>query len=189
MRRDVSRGRLLAAGVLAGLFLLAACGGSGSSSGSGSTATGKPAGSSSKPTVPAGTGIKTVSTSIGTVLTNSAGHTLYWFAIDTPTMSKCNGTCLTYWPPVQGAVKAAPGVSLPGKFGTIKRSDGSLQATYDGHPLYTYSGDSSPGQTTGNGLNLSGGKWYAMTPSGSKVAAAAKSTSPSSGGGGGGGYG
>jgi predicted lipoprotein with Yx(FWY)xxD motif len=192
MRPYVSRGRLLAAGLLAGMFFLAACGSSGSSAGSGpgGSATGKPAGAGGHPTVASGTGVKTVSTKIGTVLTNTQGRTLYWFAIDTPTTSKCSGSCVTYWPPLAGPVKAAPGVSLPGKFGTIKRSDGSVQATYDGHPLYTYSGDAKPGDTSGNGLNLSGGKWYAMTPSGAKAAAAVKSSSPSSGGGnGGGGYG
>jgi predicted lipoprotein with Yx(FWY)xxD motif len=117
------------------------------------------------------------------VLTNSHGFTLYWFAIDTPTKSNCNGSCATYWPPVTGTPSMASGVSLTGHFGTIKRSDGSTQATYDGHPLYTYKGDTAAGQTGGNGLNLSGGLWYAMTPTGAKPAAA-KTSSPSSGGGG-----
>jgi len=83
-------------------------------------------------------------------------------------------------------VTAAAGVSLAGKFGTIKRADGTLQATYMGHPLYTYAGDSSAGMVSGNGKNLSGGLWYAMTPSGAKPkagAAPAPSTSTSSGGG------
>src|ERR1039457_4977380 len=75
--------------------------------------------------------------------------------------------------------------SLPGKFGTIKRSDGSTQATYDGHPLYTYKGDSAAGQTGGNGLKLSGGLWYAVTPSGAKPAS---SPPPHKSSGGGGGY-
>ncbi len=120
----------------------------------------------------AAAGIKTTSTSIGTVLTNAQGFTLYWFAIDTPTKSNCNGSCATYWPPVTGKPTAASGVSLPGTWGTIKRSDGSTQATYDGHPLYTYKADSAAGQTSGNGLNVSGGLWWAMTPSGAKPAAA-----------------
>src|SRR6266851_9819538 len=91
------------------------------------------------------------------VLTNSAGMTMYWFAIDTSTASKCTGSCATYWPPVKGPLTAGSGVT--GTLGTITRSDGSTQATYDGHPLYTYAGDSAPGQAGGNGKNLSGGVW------------------------------
>jgi hypothetical protein len=78
-------------------------------------------------------------------------------------------------------------MSLPGKWGTISRS-GQLQATYDGHPLYTYKGDTAPGQVNGNGLNASGGLWWAVTPSGAKLAAAAPSPAASSSSSGGGGY-
>jgi predicted lipoprotein with Yx(FWY)xxD motif len=129
------------------------------------------------------------STSIGEVLTNAQGRTLYWFAIDTPTASKCYGTCASYWSPVVGKPTAGSGVSLSGSFSTIKRTDGSTQATYDGHPLYTYVGDTSPGMTSGNGKNLSGGLWWAMTPTGTKPAGApASSPSPSASSGGGYGY-
>jgi len=114
------------------------------------------------------------------VVTNSAGKTLYWFAPDTSTASKCSGSCATYWPPVTGPVTAGSGVT--GTLGTITRSDGTMQATYDGHPLYTYVGDTAAGQAKGNGLNLSGGLWYEMTVSGAKPAAAAGSTSTSGGG-------
>jgi predicted lipoprotein with Yx(FWY)xxD motif len=123
--------------------------------------------------------IQTRSTSIGTVLTNAQGHTLYWFSIDTSTKSNCNGACATYWPPVLGTPKAAAGASLPMGFGTITRSGGQVQATYDGHPLYTYAADTSAGMTSGNGSNLSGGLWWAMTPNGAKAAAAAASPSAS----------
>jgi predicted lipoprotein with Yx(FWY)xxD motif len=95
------------------------------------------------------------------VLTNSRGFTLYWFAPDTPTTSKCTGSCAAYWPPVNGPATAAPGVGA--RLGTIKRSDGSLQETYNGHPLYTYVGDSAPGQAHGNNLNLNGGLWHEVT--------------------------
>ena len=95
------------------------------------------------------------------VLTSSKGFTLYWFAPDTSTKSACNGSCAAYWPPVKGPATAAPGVS--GTLGTIKRADGSLQATYNGHPLYTYVGDSGPGQAHGNNLNLNGGLWHEVT--------------------------
>lgn len=120
-----------------------------------------------------------MSTSMGRVLTDSAGRTLYWFAIDTPTQSKCDSSCATYWPPLTGKQVAASGASITGTFGTIKRSDGTLQTTYDGHPLYTYAGDSAAGQVGGNGKDLSGGLWWAETPSGAKLAAAS-SPAPSS---------
>jgi len=92
------------------------------------------------------------------LLTDSRGLTLYWFAPDTSTTSKCTGSCSTYWPPVTGPVTAGSGVT--GTLSTITRSDGTTQVTYDGHPLYTYIGDSAPGQATGNNLNLNGGLWH-----------------------------
>lgn len=173
---------LWVAGLLAGLLTLAAC----SSASPSATTSNKPA-ASGNPVAASGPGIRTRSTGIGTVLTNAQGFTLYWFSIDTSATSKCTGSCATFWPPVKGPISAASGVSLPGKFGTIKRADGTLQATYDGHPLYTYSVDKAPGQTNGNGLNLSGGLWTAMTPSGSKPSPS-PSQSSGSGGYGGGGY-
>jgi predicted lipoprotein with Yx(FWY)xxD motif len=109
-----------------------------------------------------------------TVLTDSKGFTLYWFVPDTSTTSKCNGQCAKFWPPLKGPVTAGSGVT--GTLGTIKRSDGSTQATWNGHPLYTFLEDKKPGQAKGNGLNLSGGVWHEVTLSGS------------SGSGGGGGY-
>jgi predicted lipoprotein with Yx(FWY)xxD motif len=108
--------------------------------------------------------VKTATIGGVAVLTNAKGLTLYWFAPDTPTMSKCTGDCAAYWPPVTGTPKAGPGVT--GRLGTIKRPDGSVQATYDGHPLYTYVGDSGPGQANGNNLNLNGGLWYEVRVSG-----------------------
>jgi predicted lipoprotein with Yx(FWY)xxD motif len=91
------------------------------------------------------------------LLTNSQGFTLYTFAPDKTNKSVCYGDCASYWPPVPGNMSAGPGVS--GKIGTIKRTDGSTQATYDGRPLYTYVGDKSPGQDGGNNINLNGGLW------------------------------
>jgi predicted lipoprotein with Yx(FWY)xxD motif len=98
------------------------------------------------------------------VLTNAQGLTLYLFAPDTPATSKCTGSCAAYWPPVTGDPKAGPGVT--GKLGTIKRPGGGLQATYDGHPLYTYIGDRGAGQANGNDLDLNGGLWYEVRVSG-----------------------
>jgi predicted lipoprotein with Yx(FWY)xxD motif len=107
----------------------------------------------------AGATLKTTTIRGITVLTNAKGLTLYWFAPDTPAASRCTGSCAAYWPPVTGTPKAGPGVT--GKLGTIKRpGGGGAQATYDGHPLYTYAGDSAPGQAHGNMLDLNGGYWY-----------------------------
>jgi predicted lipoprotein with Yx(FWY)xxD motif len=99
-----------------------------------------------------------------TVLTNAKGLTLYWFAPDKPSKSVCYNSCAAYWPPVKGPVTVAAGVAgVTGKLGTTKRTDGSLQATYNGRPLYTYIADTAPGQAKGNKLNLNGGLWYEVT--------------------------
>jgi predicted lipoprotein with Yx(FWY)xxD motif len=188
------RNRWLATSVLAAAAVvgLAACGSSSSSSTPAAASTPKAtsaANSSSSSGMAAG--IKTMTVSGQTVLTDSAGFVLYWFAIDTPTTSSCNGSCTTYWPPVIGTPSLGSGVSLSGKLGTIKRSNGQLQATYDGHPLYTFKSDTSAGQDSGNALNASGGDWWAMTASGAKIKKATSSSgsggstpSPSSGSGG-----
>jgi predicted lipoprotein with Yx(FWY)xxD motif len=112
----------------------------------------------------AGVTLKTVKIGGVAVLTSATGLTLYWFAPDTPTTSTCTGSCAAYWPPVTGRPEAGPGVT--GKLGTIKRPGGAVQATYDGHPLYTYVGDSGPSQTRGNNLDLNGGRWYEVPVSG-----------------------
>jgi predicted lipoprotein with Yx(FWY)xxD motif len=123
------------------------------------------AGASSPAPAATGTGTSLRTATIGgiTVLTNAKGFTLYSFAPDTPAASKCYGSCAAYWPPVTGTAAANPGV--PGRVGTIKRTDGSEQLTYNGHPLYTYIGDSAPGQARGNNLNLNGGLWHEVPAS------------------------
>jgi predicted lipoprotein with Yx(FWY)xxD motif len=93
-----------------------------------------------------------------TVLTNARGLTLYWFVSDSPAASRCTGSCAAYWPPVTGTPTAGPGIT--GKLGTIRRPGGAAQATYDGHPLYTYAGDSAPGQANGDKIDLNGGYWH-----------------------------
>ena len=112
-----------------------------------------------------GTGTVLKTTTIGgtTVLTNAKGFTLYSFAPDTPTASKCYGSCAVYWPPVTGTPAAGQG--LPGKVTTITRTDGSHQLTYNGHPLYTYIADTAPGQARGNNINLNGGVWHEVPAS------------------------
>jgi predicted lipoprotein with Yx(FWY)xxD motif len=178
---------LIAAPLLAASAALIAACGSTSTPPASSTSTHSPA-SSATGTHASTVTIMTRSTSKGTVLTNAEGKTLYWFAIDTPTTSMCTGSCATYWPPVIGTPTAAAGSTLPHGFGTITRSGGQTQATYDGHPLYTYAADSSAGMVSGNGLNVSGGLWWAMTPTGAKLGASTPTSSTSSPSGGGYGY-
>ena len=161
---------LALAAVISAALTVAACGSS--SAGGGASAT--PGVASGVPV--SGGALKTTTISGAAVLTNARGFTLYWFAPDTATMSKCNGSCAQIWPPVNGPATAGPGV--PGTLSTIARSDGATQAAYDGHPLYTYVGDAHPGQANGNGINASGGVWHEVTVSG----AAAPASSPSAGG-------
>jgi predicted lipoprotein with Yx(FWY)xxD motif len=100
-------------------------------------------------------------TKIGYVLANAKGQTLYWYSKDVKgKRSECTAGCLTAWPAVTGTPVPASGVKLNGKLGTITRPGGITQATYNGYPLYTYSGDTAPGQTTGNGA---GGVWHVIT--------------------------
>jgi predicted lipoprotein with Yx(FWY)xxD motif len=162
--------------VAAAAAVLAACSSSGTSSTGGSTST-----STSSPAAATSGGLKTATIGGATVLTNTKGFTLYSFAPDTPTKSNCNGACAQNWPPVAGPAKAS---GVTGTFGTIKRSDGSVQATFDGHPLYTFVGDTAPGQAKGNGLNVAGGLWHEITTSGTAPVGSSSSGS----GGGGSGY-
>ena len=146
---------------LAAAFVIAACSSSSSSTPSGGAAS-SAAPASSAPAA-GSSALKTAKIGGATVVTNAKGLTLYWFVPDTATTSKCNGSCVTFWPPVKGPATAGAGVT--GKLATITRADGSVQATYNGHPLYTYVGDHAPGQATGNGLNVNGGVWHEVTVS------------------------
>jgi predicted lipoprotein with Yx(FWY)xxD motif len=96
-----------------------------------------------------------------TVLTDAEGYTLYWFGPDTATKSACQGSCARNWQPANGPAAWGPGVT--GTIGAIVRPGGSLQATYDGHPLYTTTADTGPGQTKGNGVWSYGGEWHEVT--------------------------
>jgi predicted lipoprotein with Yx(FWY)xxD motif len=170
--------KMLAAAGMAAVAVSAAACSSSSSGGSGTPST--PPGHASGT---AGTGGALKSSTVGgvTVVTNAQGFTLYSFAPDTATASKCTGACAQIWPPVTAPATAGQGVA--GKLGTITRSDGSKQATYDGHPLYTYTADTAPGQANGNGINVNGGVWHEVTASGQAPRAGGGS------GGSGGGYG
>jgi predicted lipoprotein with Yx(FWY)xxD motif len=169
---------LLAAAAVVGL---AACGSSSSNPPSAASTPKATSTANSSSSTDMATGIKLMSISGHQVLTDSAGFVLYWYAKDTPGASTCYGSCAVYWPPVIGTPSLASGVSLTGKLGTIKRSNGQLQATYDGHPLYTFKSDTSAGEDSGNALNASGGLWWAMTASGTKIKAKGSSSSGSSG--------
>jgi len=147
---------------LAAAFVIAACGSSSSSTTSGGTAS-SAAPASSAPAAAGSSALKTAKIGGATVVTNAKGLTLYWFVPDTATTSKCSGSCATFWPPVKGPATAGAGVT--GTLATITRADGSVQATYNGHPLYTYVGDHAPGQAAGDGLNVNGGVWHEVTVS------------------------
>ena len=155
--------------------VVAACSSSGAPSGTSTSS-----GGSSAHVAAAAVGLKTAKVGGVTVLTNAKGFTLYSFAPDSSTASKCNGTCAQNWPPVKPATAAG----VKGAFATIKRSDGSAQLTFHGHPLYTFVGDKSPGQASGNGITAFGGLWHEAPASGG----AAPAGSSSSGSGGGYGY-
>lgn len=182
-----AKARWWAAAGVAGLAVFAAaCGSSSPSTSTSSPASKAPASTTPKASPSASpsatasaTALKTAKIGGVTVLTNAKGFTLYSFAPDTATKSACSGACAAAWPPVAGPATAGAGVT--GKLSTITRSGGSTQATYNGHPLYTFAGDSAPGQASGNGLNNFGGLWHEVTASG----AAAPATSKSSGSGGG----
>jgi predicted lipoprotein with Yx(FWY)xxD motif len=170
--------RMLAvAGMAAVAMSAAACGSA--SSGGGTSSPPSSARATASGQAASGSALKTGTIGGVTVVTNAQGFTLYWFAPDTPAASKCNGACAQIWPPVSGPASAGQGVT--GHLGMIARYDGARQATYDGHPLYTYTADSAPGQANGNGVNVNGGVWHEITPSG--AVAPASTSSPSSGGG------
>ena len=156
--------------------VVAACGSSGTPSGTSSS--GSSSGSSSAHVAAVAAGLKTAKVSGVTLLTNAKGFTPYSFAPDSSTKSTCNGACAQAWPPV----KPGTGSTVKSPFATIKRSDGSTQLTFHGHPLYTFVGDKSPGQVKGNNVNAFGGLWHEAPVSGG--AAPASNTSSGSGGGG-----
>jgi predicted lipoprotein with Yx(FWY)xxD motif len=106
----------------------------------------------------------------GKALVDGQGRTLYLFEADKGTASACSGACASIWPPVTttGTAVAGHGVAAA-KLGTTTRSDGKLQVTYNGHPLYRYAADAKPGDVNGQGLNQFGAKWYVLNAAGSKI--------------------
>jgi predicted lipoprotein with Yx(FWY)xxD motif len=117
-----------------------------------------------------GTVVSTASTSLGRILVNSRGRTLYMFGKDRNGKSACAGQCASFWPPLiaAGKPRAASGAKAS-LIGTTRRADGRMQVTYKRHPLYTFVKDTSKGQTKGEGLNAFGANWYAVSPAGNKI--------------------
>jgi predicted lipoprotein with Yx(FWY)xxD motif len=156
---------------------IAACGGGGSRGASASTTPPKTASGR-----PATVGVE--NTSLGNVLVDTQGRTLYLFQKDSGTKSACFGACASAWPPLRATGKPTAGSGANASLlGTSARSDGKPQVTYNGHPVYLYTGDQKAGDTNGQGLTAFGGSWFGLTGSGSQVTA-----QPTSTGGGGNGY-
>jgi predicted lipoprotein with Yx(FWY)xxD motif len=118
----------------------------------------------------------TNSSTLGDYLTGASGMTLYIFTADSPDVSSCSGTCATNWPPltVAAGTTIVPPTGATASFGTINRSDGTTQVTYNRWPLYYYAGDSNAGDTTGQGV---GGNWFVAPLSGSLPSAGASASS------------
>lgn len=109
-------------------------------------------------------------TTLGLILVNSRGHTVYLFAKDRNGKSACNGNCAKFWPPLLSRGKPTAGSGVRASMlGTTRRSDGSSQVTYNKHPLYTYVLDKSAGQVRGEGNSAFGAKWYAVSATGRAV--------------------
>ncbi|HET7466892.1 MAG TPA: hypothetical protein VFL29_09500 [Candidatus Dormibacteraeota bacterium] len=167
MKKKVALISVFAAATMAA----AACGSSSSAYGTpyaSPVATSSPA---PAPTASAGgTVINVASTRLGTILVDGSGRTLYLFVADKGTSSVCYGQCATYWPPVltKGSPSAGAGVDAA-LLGTTSRSDGTVEVTYGGHPLYYFITDKKAGDVTGQGINGFGGPWYVVAPSGMQV--------------------
>ena len=181
----MTRARLSLAVLPASLAVLVAVAGCGGSSNNSSSTTTTNATAGGAATIDVANNAQ-----LGQILTDGNGNTVYVFDKDTNGKSACSGSCAGVWPPVttSGSPKAGTGV-VASKLGTTMRSDGSTQVTYAGHPLYTYTSDTSPGDTTGNGINSFGALWHAVRPNGSNAPASGSSGSGSSGGASSGGYG
>lgn len=117
-----------------------------------------------------GTRVSTASSSLGKIMVDGRGRTLYLFEKDKRGHSACSGACAMYWPPVitHGTPNAGRGVKTS-LLGTIRRANGARQVTYAGHPLYRYLLDTKSGQTNGEGLQDFGGGWDALSPAGKKI--------------------
>ena len=164
MTRVLPRRLLPVVALVVVALVVAACGSSSnesSSSGSAKSAASTSGGSAS---------VALRSTGLGKILVDGKGQTLYLFEADTGKSSACKGSCASAWPPLTTGGKPTAGAGVIGaKLGTIRRSDGTSEVTYNGHPLYKYVGDQAPGQTTGQGSDDYGAEWYVLSRAGEKV--------------------
>jgi predicted lipoprotein with Yx(FWY)xxD motif len=165
----VSGGAVIAA------LALSACGGDDdSSSSSGSTTTSSEGNSAQSATV------VVHKTDLGSILADGKDQTLYLFLKDTGKTSECNDACAAEWPPLTVSGKPTAGSGAEASLvGTTTRSDGKTQVTYNGHPVYRFSGDQKSGDTTGEGLNAFGANWYVVSPAGDQVTGTGSSSSGS----------
>jgi predicted lipoprotein with Yx(FWY)xxD motif len=145
---------------------IAACGGGGGAA----TASPSPKPAKATTTSTKTATVRVASNSLGSILVDSQGRTLYLFKADSATKSACAGACATAWPPLlaKGTPIAGKGLSAS-KLGTISRSGAQRQVTYNGHPLYTFVMDTKPGDTTGQGLVAFGAGWFAVSPAGNQI--------------------
>jgi predicted lipoprotein with Yx(FWY)xxD motif len=180
LTRLISRPISTAVGVVGVALLLAACGSSSSTTAAPAPANPAPAKAAPAKATPASSGsnasltIGTASGPAGTYLTGAGGRALYLWVADTGGKSVCSGACAKVWPPVisKGTPSVMDGASMS-DLGTVARSDGTMQVTYKGHPLYYYISDKSAKMTTGQGSDSFGAKWWLVAPSGASITKAA----------------
>jgi predicted lipoprotein with Yx(FWY)xxD motif len=114
--------------------------------------------------------VGTHASSLGPILVDGRGRTLYLFEQDRGATSTCAGSCAAIWPPLTTTTAPQAGAgAAAAKLGTTRRADGTLEVTYERHPLYLYAGDAKPGDTTGQGVDQFGAEWYVLSPAGAKV--------------------
>jgi predicted lipoprotein with Yx(FWY)xxD motif len=180
MTRSKTINFLAGAAAISLIALAAGCGSSNSNNATAASPTPKTASGQSATVGAANEG------NLGTILVDSKGRTLYMFQKDSGTKSSCFGACASAWPPLRASGKPTVGSGANASMvGTTPRSDGKPQVTYNGHPVYLFSGDKSPGDTNGEGVSAFGGSWFALSPAGNQVSAPPSSSGSSSGSGGG----
>jgi predicted lipoprotein with Yx(FWY)xxD motif len=171
MTRSRSIAFLAGAAVIPITALAVGCGGSG---GGNATAAAPPPKTTSTPAAT----VRVANTHLGKILVDSKGRTLYLFTKDSTGKSSCSGMCATFWPPLTaGGNPAAGRGAMASLVGTTRRSDGTSQVTYHGHPLYRFAKDTKPGEVNGEGVTAFGGSWFAVSPSGDRVSPPSKGSS------------
>lgn len=172
MRRAIA----VVLGLGAAITVTAGCGGYGSGPSS------PPPSTTAAPVPTEAASLKTASTPLGTILVDSSGRTLYLFEADTGPTSTCYGACAGAWPPYTTTATPTVGGAVglnPSMIGTTTRTDHTIQVTYNRHPLYYFAEDAAAGQTSGQGTDAFGGKWFVVGPDGNAITTAA-SANPSS---------